>query len=264
MSKHPVAWFYILAFVISWLGWIPVAAGARGIAPFDNPYFQFLLILPAIGPALAAIIAARIVHGKAGIRDLLRPLFQWRVGAIWYILAVISPVVLLMAGKVLTGLLGFVVTQAQPQGNILPVVMGAFVMSLFSNPWEEIGWRGFALPRLQKRYNALFATLIVGVLWGLWHLPLFFWIGNPMSDYPFVLWFISVVAGAFLYTWLYNSAKGSILIVTLFHVALNTFGVVVSGVSLVALAILYCAVAIILIAVFGRANLSHRERVCAG
>ncbi|MEW6713157.1 MAG: type II CAAX endopeptidase family protein [Candidatus Riflebacteria bacterium] len=264
MNKHPVAWFYILAFVIAWLGWIPVAAGARGIAPFDNPYFQFLLILPAIGPALAAIIVARIVHGKAGIKELLRPLFQWRVGAIWYILAVISPVVLRMAGKVLTELLGFVVTKAQPQGNILPVVMGAFVMSLFSNPWEEIGWRGFALPRLQKRYNALVATLIVGVLGGLWHLPLFFWIGNPMSDYPFVPWFINIVAGAFLYTWLYNSAKGSILIVTLFHVALNTFGVMVSGVSLGALAILYCAVAIILIAVFGTANLSRRERVCAG
>ena len=264
MRKHPIAWFYILAFGISWLGWVPVASGSHGIAPFDNPYFQFLLILPVVGPALAAIIVTQVAHGKTGVLDLLKALVQWRVGLAWYMVVVFGPVVLLIAGKVITELLGFSVTQVGPQGDLFSLAISAFVISLFSNPWEEIGWRGFALPRLQKRYNALLATLIVGVLWGLWHLPLFFWVGNPMSEYPFLPWFIGTVAGAFIYTWLYNSTKGSILLVALFHIALNTFGIVVSGVSIIVLAILYCLVAIALVTAFGSTNLSRQERVYAG
>jgi len=160
--------------------------------------------------------------------------------------------------------LGLVVI-SEPQGdNIVAIAISAFVMSLLSNPWEEVGWRGFALPRLQKRHNALMATLAVGVLWGLWHLPLFFWTGNPMSDYPFLAWFIGTVAVSFVYTWLYNSAKGSLLVVTLFHVLGNTFGVIISGVSIAALAIVYCVMAVLLVAALGKDNLARRKRVCAG
>lgn len=264
MSKYPLTSFYIIAFGISWLGWIPVAIGSHGIAPFDNPYFQFLLIFPAVGPALAAVIVTQVVYGRTGVRGLLGALIQWRVALVWYIAAVFGPVVLLLAGQAITKLLGFSVIRAGLQGDLFPLAISAFLMSLLSNPWEEIGWRGFALPHLQKRYTALLATLIVGVLWALWHLPLFFWAGNPMAEYPFLPWFIGTVAGAFIYTWLYNSTKGSILLVALFHVALNTFGVVVSDVSIVVLAILYCLVAIALIASFGSTNLSRQERVRAG
>jgi len=87
MSNRPVFWFYVLAFSLSWLGWIPVAAGSQGIAPLSSPYFQFLLIFPVIGPALAAIIVTQVVHGKTAIRRLLEPLVQWRVGLVWYIVA---------------------------------------------------------------------------------------------------------------------------------------------------------------------------------
>lgn len=264
MSKHPVAWFYILAFGISWLGWIPAAMGSHGMAPFDQPYFQFLLILPAIGPALAAVIVTRAAYGKTRVRDLLKPLIQWRVSLVWYLVAVFGPIVLLLVGQGLTKLLGFLATQPKPQGELFPLAISAFVMSLFSNPWEEVGWRGFALPHLQKRYTALVATLIVGILWGLWHLPLFFWKGNPMSEYPFLPWFLGTVAGTFIYTWLYNSTKGSLLLVALFHITLNTFGVVISGVSITTLAILYVLVALVLVVTFGGTNLSCQERVCAG
>ncbi len=238
--------------------------GSHGIAPFDQPYFQFLLIFSAIGPALAAVIVTRAAYGKTRVRDLLKPLILWRVSLVWYLVAVFGPIVLLLAGQGITKWLGFSATQTTPQGELFPLAISAFVMSLFSNPWEEVGWRGFALPHLQKRYTALVATFIVGILWGLWHLPLFFWKGNPISEYPFLPWFISTVTGAFIYTWLYNSTKGSLLLVTLFHIALNTFGVVISGVSIIILAILYVLVALVLIVIFGGANLSRRERVCAG
>lgn len=264
MSKYPLIWFYILAFTISWLGWIPMAMGSHHIAPFDNPYFRFLLILPAIGPALAAVIVTHVAYGKAQVRDLLKALIHWRVGPAWYLVAVLGPAVLLLGGQGITKFLGFSLTRPEPQGNLLPPVISAFVMSLFSNPWEEVGWRGFALPHLQKRYTAWIATLIVGVLWGLWHLPLFFWAGNPMAEYSFLPWFISTVAGTFIYTWLYNGTEGSLLLVTLFHITLNTLGVVITGVSIIALATLYVLVALALVVAFGGANLSHRKRVCAG
>lgn len=264
MNKHPVAWFYFLAFSISWLGWIPIAIGSHGIAPFDNPYFQFLLIFPVVSPVLAAVIVTQVAHGKTGIRDLLRALIQWRVSLVWYIVAVFGPVVLLLLGQVITKLLGFSVIRAELQGDLFPIVISTFLMSLLSNPWEEVGWRGFALPQLQKRYTALIATLIVGILWGLWHLPLFFWAGNPMSEYPFLPWFIGTVAGSFIYTWLYNSTKGSLLLITLFHIARNTFGVVVTGVSITVLAMLYALIAVVLVVMLGGTNLSRRERVRAG
>jgi membrane protease YdiL (CAAX protease family) len=202
----------------------------------------------------------RAEQGGAGVRALLKGLVTGRVSWIWYLVALLGPLALLLAGRLVTGLFGFTDTPPAPSGPPLALGIQAFVMALFANPWEEVGWRGFALPRLQGRYNALVATLIVGVLWGLWHLPLFFWAGNPMAEYPFLPWFTGIVAGAFLYTWLYNSTQGSLLLVALFHVALNTFGVLVAGVSITALAIVYCSVAVALVAVFGSANLSRQEK----
>jgi len=264
MKKHPVVWFYVLAFAISWLGWLPMAAGSRGISPFDHPLFRFLLLLPAIGPALAAIIVTAASDGKAGINPLLKPLLQWRVGAVWLVIAAMTPALLLVAGKMATRALGLVAIPESQGNNVVGMAIATLVMSLLSNTWEEVGWRGFALPRLQKNYNALVSTLVVGLLWALWHLPLFFWTGNPMSNYPFLAWFIGTVAISFVYTSLYNSTKGSLLVVTLFHVLGNTFGVIISGVSITALAIVYCIVAVLLVAFFGKEDLTSCERVCAG
>ena len=260
MRKHPVAWFYILAFSFSWLGMISAVLASRGIAPFFRPYFLFLSIFFAIGPALAAAIVSWVAHGRTGVRDLFTGLIRWRVGLVWYIVAVLSPVVLLTVAQVMTKSLGLTVTIPVPQIALSPFGFG---VNFLANTCEEIGWRGFALPHLQKRYNALISTLIVGLLWGLWHLPLIFLVGNSMSEFPF-LWFISIVADAFMYTWIYNSTKGSILLVALFHGSLNIFGAFIVGVSPVAYALLNCVVTIILIAVLGKVNLSRRERVRAG
>jgi uncharacterized protein len=262
MRKYPIAWFYILAFGISWLGMISVVLASRGIAPSYRPYFLVLSILYAIGPALAAVIVSQIAYGKTGVWDLLKGLIRWRVGAIWYIIVVLGSVVLFLAAQLITKLLGLSVTIALPPVELSPYVIFSGAVNFLANTCEEIGWRGFALPHLQKRHNALYATLIVGMLWGLWHLPLVF-LAGPMSEYPF-LWFISIAAEAFIYTWIYNCTKGSILLVALFHGAGNIVGAFIPGVSPVAYALLNCVVAIILIAVFGRVNLSRREKVCAG
>jgi len=262
MRKYPVTWFYILAFGISWLGMMSVVLASQGVAPFDSPYFLVLSIFYAIGPALAAIIVSQVAYGQTGVWDLLKGLTRWRVGLVWYILAVLVPAVLLIVAQVITRLLGLPVTITMPQVVLSPYVIFGFTVNFLANTCEEIGWRGFALPRLQKRHNALLATLIVGTLWALWHLPLVF-LASPMSEYPF-LWFISIVADAFMYTWIYNSTKGSILLVALLHGSGNIFGAFIPGVSPVAYTLVNCVVAIALIAVLGKVNLSRRERVCAG
>jgi uncharacterized protein len=258
MRKYPVIWFYLLAFGISWLGMISIVLSARGIAPFDNPYFQWLSIFYVIGPALAAVIASQVSEGKAGVGDLLKGMLRWRVGLVWYVVAGLGPVGLLTLSQAVTRLLGLPIAITMPQINLSPYLIFSFAVSFFANTCEEIGWRGFALPHLQKRYNALIATLIVGTLWALWHLPLVF-LAGPMSEDPF-LWFITIVTNTFIYTWIYNSTKGSILLVAILHVSLNMFGTFITGVSPVAYALLNCVVAIILIAMFGSINLSRRGR----
>ncbi|MFC1463876.1 MAG: CPBP family intramembrane glutamic endopeptidase [Candidatus Brachytrichaceae bacterium NZ_4S206] len=261
MSERPVVWFYILACGIAWLGWIPAALGSRGIAPFDAPHFQFLLILPAIAPALAAAVVTRATYGAAASNELFKALVRWQVGPAWYLVAIFGPLVLLVVGRTVTNVLRLTDVPPVPRGEPMTIAPAALIASLLANPWEEVGWRGFALPHLQKQHTALIATLIVGGLWGVWHTPVFFWIGNPMSTYPFLPWFVGTVAVAFIYTWLYNSTAGSLLPVTLFHVASNTFGVVITGVSVTALAIVYALVALVLIVVLGSVNLSRGERV---
>jgi membrane protease YdiL (CAAX protease family) len=262
MRKYPVAWFYILAFVISWIGLIPGVLVSRGVAQFDNPYVHLLGILFSIGPALAAVIMSQITQGKTGVQNLLRALLKWRVGWVWYIAALLGPMVIFMAGQFITKIMGLTVVSSELESN--PFLLGSAIFTvILSNTGEEIGWRGFALPHLQKRYNALAASLIVGLLWSLWHLPLVFLTGNLMAQSP-LLWFISIVAVAFIYTWLYNSTQGSILLVALLHVSENLFGALIPGVSPVAYAFLNCVVATILILVFGKVNLSHQKRVYAG
>lgn len=263
MKKHPVFWFYILAFGISWLGMISAALGSHGIAPFDRPYVQLLSIFYAIGPALAAVIVSGIADGKTGVQNLLKGLTRWQVGLVWYIVALLGSLTLFITAQGLTKLLGFSATVVTPQVDLSLYFVLGLMVNFFANICEEIGWRGFALPRLQKRHNAFIATLIVGTLWAFWHLPTVFLVGNPMAEYPF-LWFIIILTNAFIYTWIYNSTKGSILLVALLHGSLNVWGLFIPRVSPVADALLNCVVAIILIAVFGKANLSHQKRVYAG
>jgi membrane protease YdiL (CAAX protease family) len=175
---------------------------------------------------------------------------------------VLGPIVIFVSGQVLTKLMGLTVESAAVPSDSFLFVIAIFTVIL-SNTGEEIGWRGFALPHLQKRYNALAASLIVGLLWSLWHLPLVFLTGNPMAQSPSI-WFISIVAVAFIYTWLYNSTQGSILLLALLHVSENLYGAFIPGVSPIAYALVNCVVAIILIAVFGKVNLSRQKRVYAG
>lgn len=218
IKRHPVFAFYILAFLFSWLGWVPQAFYARGLFPFDSPIF---LLLGGFGPAIAAVIVIAILKGKEGPAGLFRALFQGRVRIIWYATALLGWPLIALIAILLDKLLGGPAPDWSQFGawtGIIPL----FIMNLLSNVWEEIGWRGFALPRLQERYSALAASMIVGSLWWLWHMPLIFNPTNPMSEFPLVPEIVFTLAQAIIYTWLYNNTGGSLLFVTLFHAMSNT------------------------------------------
>ncbi len=251
MGRYPVLSFYLLAILISWIGWAPVVLGSRGVTFFKAPYFQVLLVLPALGPMLAAVIVSSWTGGKEAVGRLFTSLIHWRVPFRWYLVAIALPASLLLIGKVVTARLALTTTSHAPvQANLAATFITALVIALLSNPWEEVGWRGFALPHLQSACGALSASLIVGLMWGIWHLPLFFWPDNPMSEQSFWVFLIGILASACLYTWLYNSSGHSLLIVTLYHITWNTIGAVTPDVSGIALAVEEWIVAIVLIVAF--------------
>jgi membrane protease YdiL (CAAX protease family) len=187
----------------------------------------FLVILLAgYGPTFAALIVAATVHGRAGVRSLLSRIVRWRVGVQWYVIAIFLPAVLFLAAALLDRAFGGrLPATGAPWFAVLLVPLLLVVQGIFNG--EEPGWRGFALPRLQGRYNALVASLILGVIWTLFHAPIFFShgpsvFGGQSGESP-VGFLVFTVALSVLFTWVFNNAGGSVLLTWLFHSAMNTW-----------------------------------------
>lgn len=212
--------YFTLACAISWLGWAPQILGSRGIAPFDLPLFQAFLLLAATGPLIAALLVARGL-APGGPRWLLVPIRAWRDRGRWIGVAIALPLTIFALAALLDG--GgrdLALDPSPPLLTLLPLLL----VNLIQNGMEEIGWRGFALPQLQRATTPLVASLLVGLMWGVWHLPLFLIEGHPFQEVPFLFWLVGVVAQSLFYTWLYNGARGSLLVVTLLHATINTVG----------------------------------------
>jgi membrane protease YdiL (CAAX protease family) len=225
IRRHPLAAFFVLAYVISW---VVSLFAAHGVLPFTVPPAVSLSagLLYHFGPALAGIILAARLDGRAGVRGLLRPLGQWRVGVQWYLFITLYPLVLRLAAVSLGHLFGgpapsFFNSEALglPPGDpllmALPVFLSALILTGIA---EEIGWRGFALPRLQTRHSALVASAILAALWAPWHY-------NPLN-FPgiraIIPWHAAgVLAMTILITWVYNNTHRSLLIAVLFHTFSN-------------------------------------------
>ncbi|MGE5652884.1 MAG: type II CAAX prenyl endopeptidase Rce1 family protein [Bacillota bacterium] len=247
VAGQPVIAFYVLTFIITWLGWVPQAAYSHGLFPFDSIVFY---ILGGVGPMLAAYLVLRVTHGKEAETELFAPLLRWRAGAVWYAAAFLGNAMIWVCALALSGQPVPSLAMLVP---ILPLLPTFFVRLLAAVP-EEVAWRGFALPRLQSRYNALISSTIVAVAWALWHLPLLMTKGNVMSTYPLMPYLIAIVARSIVYTWLYNSTNGSAFIATLYHGLSNMVGPFVG----VEQTIIECVLAVILVVVFGAEHLTRR------
>jgi uncharacterized protein len=214
----PLASFVALAYAVSW-GWaFPfVAAGdviEKGVGWPTN--FPALL-----GPALAAFVVTAAVWGRAGVRDLLARMARWRMPLRWWA-ATLSPLAFLavaLAVAAATGKLpggsGFGRYSGFPAIGVVPVAVVAILITF----GEETGWRGFALPLLQRRYGALAAALLITPIWALWHLPYFFTVSTYRGFAPvgYVGFVFSLACGSIVLTWLYNGTGGSILACAIWH-----------------------------------------------
>ena len=222
---HPLLTFFILAFVLAWLAVSPLLLSKAGLLalPPDLPVELFLIAGAFAGPTLSAYITTLILDGWIGVRQLLRRYFQWRVGIGWYLFVFISPIVALTLGAI--PFLGSSILKSFSQNwsLLLSLYLPASVVGILFGPlWEEPGWRGFALPRLQQRFGAMPGTLILGLLWSLWHLPGFIggWLG-PFTLSSFSALMLGTTAMAFVLAWVYNNTRGSLLLMIFFHAALN-------------------------------------------
>jgi membrane protease YdiL (CAAX protease family) len=216
--------YFVIAFAFTWLFWWLAALGARDVIPA----VPGLTVIGTFGPLVAAVILTAQESGRVGVRSLLGRVVRWRVAPIWYGVALLGPLVITLAAMVLE--VAFLGGQSPNLGGLigelpstlLTLVVNAVYLLIFVTLGEEVGWRGYALPALQARYSALIASLILGVLWGLWHLPVFFNPDTSYSNLPFLLFLAFIVLIAVLMTWLFNSTGGSVLMAMFFHAVLNT------------------------------------------
>ncbi|WP_158544080.1 type II CAAX endopeptidase family protein [Nocardia seriolae] len=219
--------FFVLAYALSWSWAIPLAVTHRIIRQGQAWPTHYPALL---GPAVAAFAVTAWTGGRAGVRDLVARMTRWRVPLRWWLVA-LSPIGFLAIGLAATWAAGHrlpaVDDFARFSGTPAIGLIGVAVLITFVGALgEETGWRGFALPRLQRRFGPLAATLILAPLWFLWHLPQFFVIATYRDFGPasYVGMFLGLTAGAVVLTWLYNRSGGSVLLVIVWHGVYNIVG----------------------------------------
>jgi membrane protease YdiL (CAAX protease family) len=213
MSHHPLTIFWILSFAITW--------GVGAIAAFapSEVLGTVAFYVAVYGPTLAALGLAFALGGTPALKQLLQQSIKWRVRLHWYLLVLIGLPLSWLVAVLIARVLGFdTAGSLRFDALLLPVL-------LITDPGplgEEIGWRGFALPLLLKRYTTLVASIILGIVWALWHLPVFMLPGFPQSGGPFLLFTLALIAQSVIMTWIYLETKGSVLLAgILFHLMIN-------------------------------------------
>lgn len=269
IRRHSLAVGVLLMFALTW----PIDMSNSGVLPFQVPFAVAILV--GYGIFFAALIMTALTLGKGGVVTLLRRFLIWRVGGKWYLAAILLVPSINILGVVLNAALSgqpidFSTVLAYkifgPSANLMVLVLPYLLFDAVTNG-EEMGWRGYVLPRLQAKHSALLSSLVLGAIWGLWHLPKFMAPGNTGS---FAFLMVDTVAKAVFLTWLYNNSGGSLLLTTLAHASWNASSVflpmanTVSGANMGAsiIALLLLVVAVIVITVIaGPARLSRTQPV---
>jgi len=275
-KSHPLLAYFLLAYALSWLIWVPLALRSQGLLTFSLPpsLAFWLTILPNTGPLFAALFLVAILQGAEGMRIFFRQFLIWRIDFRWYLFALFEPTLVALIVMVFASLFGgpSFTLASPPAAHTLPLPSGVnpwvlivpifLITSIVGGPvGEEPGWRGYALPRLQGRYSALGASLLLGVLWTLWHLPLFFIKGSSQSTMSFPLFAFGTIVSAILITWVYNNTRGSVLLTLLFHEALNMSGFYfpITIFNDWRVVILHGLVALVIVIMAGPAHLSRQS-----
>lgn len=217
--------FFLLTFAFTWIAWLATARlaapGNSGVFGLGGPVF----LLGVFAPALVALALTAHGEGRAGVVRLLARIGRWQVDTRWYLFAVSY----LAATKLLAALIQRLATGAWPTFGDMswPLMLGAIMVSTLTQAGEEVGWRGYALPRLAQHLGLGGASVLLGVIWALWHLPLFFLPGSGSDGQSFPIYTLHVTTLSVVMAWMYWKTEGSLLLVMLMHASVNnTTGIV--------------------------------------
>ena len=234
MQRHPLFFFFFMAFLFSWIVLIPYILSQWNILPNKEYYKIFFTLNPFAGPTLSAFIMNHILGNKERSLNFKKRIKQVRVGWQWYLFILLGvPAAFLLGIIVLPGAINSF--RGFPSSLFATYLVNFIVIFFLGGPLgEEIGWRGFALPIMQSRYGTLKATLLLGVLWTFWHLPHFLTSaqrGGPGTSLSIFyinlpIFFLMVMSLTIIFTWVFNHTKGSLFIAILLHTSINTFGVI--------------------------------------
>jgi membrane protease YdiL (CAAX protease family) len=207
--------FFLATYAVMWACFFTVAAAM----PASTPPGYLLVLLGTFAPSLVALSITAQAEGRAGVRDLVGGVFKWQVPARWYVFAAGY----MAATKLTVALIHRLSTGAWPRFGTEPVYLIPFAI-LISTPFqagEEIGWRGYALPRLAARFGMARASVLLGLIWGFWHLPQFFIREADTYQQSFPVYVLQVTAISVAIAWLYAHTKRSLLLPMLLHAAIN-------------------------------------------
>ncbi len=227
LARHPLVFYFLIAYAFSWLLWMPLVLSedGTGLLPFSSPLLGLAIPVGIFGPTLAAFTMTGITEGRVGIHRLLRGYVLWRVGLRWYLFAFIGVSLVITLGMIIVG--GLASLQFLGPGYVLTYLVTFISTLILGGPLgEEIGWRGFALPRMQPLQGPLVGSIILGLLWALWHLPEFMvptWAATSGGSSPLAIvkFCIVAIAMAIILTWVFNNTKGSVLMAILVHTSID-------------------------------------------
>ncbi|GGO12511.1 CAAX amino protease [Microbispora rosea subsp. aerata] len=231
IRRRPLISFFVLASLMSWVAWSPyvLSNNGLGIWDFDFPSLlgttQFAGVLPGayLGPIFAAYIVTRVADGKEGVRRWIARMTKWRVGWAWYLATALGvPAVIIVTGFALSG----ENVHMPPVAALVAYVPGLLIQMVTTGLAEEPGWRDFALPRMQRKLGPLGATVVLGVLWAVWHLPLFLseWGGWPHVTMTRIGEFVAFCCVfSVVVTWVFNRTGQSLPLIVVLHVSVNNY-----------------------------------------
>ena len=276
VRTHPVLAYFALTFAISWGGVLLVIAGPAGVSGMkaqDNSLFPLAVLAMVAGPSVAGILLTALVDGKQGLRDFRSRLLKWRVGMRWYVVALVTaPLVAIVLTLTLSRFSSQFLSGLVVSHDRIALVLVGLVVGLTAGFFEELGWTGFAIPRLKRRYGAVATGLIVGLLWSAWHLLVVVWgIGERAGTIPLALFVIvdglaGLPAFRVLMVLVYDRTE-SLFVAMLMHVSITATTLILTplttGVPLLAYGLAYAAatwVVIALIAMAATGQLSRQPR----
>jgi membrane protease YdiL (CAAX protease family) len=202
IKQSPFLFFLIFTFALSFITGFPTV-----LAPGK---FGGLAYLSGFGPALGAFIVVGVAEDSDGVKSLVRSLFQWKVSFVWYLVALLGPALTMVTAVLFHSAFA---RNGSTQNftnwlSVLPqhllVIVSLFLFVMVGIWGEEVGWRGFALPKLQKIYHPLLASLTLGAIWVVWHLPAFYIEGSPQAQMGMTYFFLATLGYSILYTWVYK------------------------------------------------------------